>query len=229
MDFNKLQNSIKKATYENPVVSQEYKRVAKSPTYNNIYKYVEALAIALDTAIDTQITEAIFDEVAGVLGTDIVAGVLINNFKHIEGICEIVEANRIKKIGLGIKPVETTLTDTRVKDIARKYDEVATRAELAELVTGKNVSQFMGSIVDEFIEENMAFQYDLGLEPTLIRTAYSGACAYCQGLAGTYEYDGTPECGTGENLFSRHTGCTCTIDVRTRRAASLERVSNYKR
>lgn len=195
-----------------------------------LYKYAEVLADMTNLAIgEVLVDEVVTAELEGLIGTEIVAYILKDRHKHLIDIAEGIERAKLRAQKISFNPVKVEVTETRVADIVAKYNAVASAEELKALTAEKIINQFYGASLDEFCEANASFQYDAGLTVTLVRIAAASSCPFCNKLAGVYEYDGTPECGTGENLFARHTGCTCTIDVRTRKGNQFERVNNYRR
>lgn len=139
----------------------------------------------------------------------VIAPALGDDYKLISDVCENIQRNIYSANMLGLKPIPTGVNTSRVNGIAWKMSEYDKFDDAAWLL-GEPIINFSQSIVDEFIQVNTQFQYESGLDPKIIRTVVSGCCEWCQGLAGTYNYEDVSN--TGNNVFRRHNRCRCTVD-----------------
>lgn len=69
----------------------------------------------------------------------------------------------------------------------------------------------MRSAADSTIKYNASALSDAGIKSKVIRTADSGACEWCLGLAGVYDYDDVKV--RGSDVWRRHLDCGCTIET----------------
>lgn len=200
-------------------------------TSQDLYNYAKSVASSLKEGTINQLMlkyelpEAVIEEA---FGTEIMSTLMTNYHGKLIDLSALKVESDLKKKYLNLNAIRTEATKTRVIDIVAKLDECTTVNDVLDYLSGERLDHFYQSSLDEFCQENATFQYEAGLTLTLVRTLVGKSCPWCESLAGVYEYDGTPECGTGENLFARHTGCDCIIDVRTSRG-SFERVRNYRR
>lgn len=88
------------------------------------------------------------------------------------------------------------------------------------------LTNFSMSVVDDAIRDNAAVQSAAGYSVHIKRTAEYGACAWCEDVAGVYDFASARET-VGNDLWKRHENCRCTIDYTTR--GRTERVQNYRR
>ena len=80
------------------------------------------------------------------------------------------------------------------------------------------------SIVDESQEQTAQARYEMGYTPTISRSTVGETCDWCNGLAGTREYN--PQT-MSKDIFARHRNCDCLIELN--RNGGTEVVNNYSR
>lgn len=80
------------------------------------------------------------------------------------------------------------------------------------------------SIVDESQEQTAQARYEMGYTPTISRSTVGETCDWCNGLAGTREYN--PQT-MSRDIFARHRNCDCLIELN--RNGGTEVVNNYSR
>jgi hypothetical protein len=86
------------------------------------------------------------------------------------------------------------------------------------------VVQNLLKVVTDTMHENLQVQSNFGLDPTVVRTAESGACPWCRRLSGTYDYADVSE--RGNDVWRRHNDCRCEITYNM--GGSSEVVQNYR-
>lgn len=112
--------------------------------------------------------------------------------------------NKAAKIGLKTQVPE--LNQDRIDGFINRISSTENFDDVKWLLDDPVVN-FSQSIVDDFIEKNASFQAKTGLKPQLIRRAESKPCAWCQSLAGVYDYANAPE-----DIYRRHERCRCTVE-----------------
>lgn len=135
----------------------------------------------------------------------VVRPMLKGNYDLISYVAEQAQwsLNRAAGINLGVKRPE--INADRVQGLVDKvssYDDYTQAA----WVLGEPVVNFSQSIVDDFIRENVEFQYGAGFKPRITRTLAYNCCEWCRGIAGDYEYPRVPD-----DFYRRHERCRCTI------------------
>lgn len=202
-------------------------------TYKDLYAYSNAMSKAIKESAKSELIEAFgTGKIKGfenLIGTEIMRSVFTDYHGKLIDLGSAKVNAQLKSLSLGIKPIKTDVTFSRLLDVMRPLDEAVTVEEVTAFLDGEKINQFYNASLDEFIEENANFQYEAGLMTVIVRSCGSEACEFCSNLAGVYEYNGTKEAGPHENIFARHDGCTCTIDVRTTRGGGFTRTNNYKR
>ena len=235
---NEIQKQIDNGIKNSSKLSSYAKKIRNgNGTYKDLYDYSSAMSAYVKSGISVTLAKYVGDEmnavflkeIDGMLGSEILKPLFENYHGSLINLSASKMQQDLKALSLGIKPIKTDATYTRLYDLLKPFDDATELKQVFDYLEGERIEQFYNASLDEFIQENAAFQYEAGLTTVLVRTANGNCCEFCNNLEGIYEYDGTPECGTGENVFARHTGCTCTIDVRTERAKSFERVNNYRR
>lgn len=202
-------------------------------TYQDLYAYSRMMSAAVKDTSKSELLKMFgtteITQLDAVLGSEIIRSVLTDYHGKLIDIGAVKMNKELEQLSLNIKPIKTEATNTRLLDLTKPIEEASTVNEMLAVFEGDKIDQFYNASLDELIQENADFRYEAGLTPVISRSCGGESCAFCQGLEGVYEYDGTSDCGTGENIFARHTGCTCIIDVRTTRGGNFERVNNYRR
>jgi hypothetical protein len=70
--------------------------------------------------------------------------------------------------------------------------------------TTENITR---SFYDDYVETNVKYRSEAGLECFIIRSDHGGCCKWCAALAGKYRY---PE-EVPKDVYRRHDNCTCTV------------------
>lgn len=237
---NEIQKQIENGIKNSSKLDGYAKKIRNGEgTYKDLYAYSAAMSAHVKNGItailrkhgetNLEMSASFLTELEGLLGSEILKPIFENYHGSLINLSSSKMQQDLKVLSLGLKPIKTEVTYTRIYDLLKPFDDATELKQVFDYLAGERIEQFYNASLDEFIQENAAFQYEAGLKTVLVRSASGNCCEFCNNLEGVYEYDGTPECGTGENVFARHTGCTCTIDVRTERAKSFERVNNYSR
>lgn len=135
----------------------------------------------------------------------VVRPMLKGNYDLISYVAEQAQwsLNRAAGINLGVK--RPKINADRVQGLVDKvssYDDYAQAA----WVLNEPVVNFSQSIVDDFIRENVEFQYGAGFKPRITRKLAYNCCEWCREIAGEYNYPDVPD-----NFYRRHERCRCTI------------------
>ena len=132
---------------------------------------------------------------------------LNNNHKIVAKVSAEIQEILNKSAGLGLKGIEPQINQLRVDSIINRvaneelFDDVA-------WILDEPIVNFTHSVVDAAIKDNVSFQGESGLKPTVTRTVHGHKpCAWCRSMAGTYDYPNVPE-----NVYRRHDRCRCTVE-----------------
>lgn len=131
---------------------------------------------------------------------------LKNNYEIVSGFSTDVQNLINQNAGLHLKVQVPKFNDRKVKGLVERLSN-AEDFETAEWLLKEPLITFTQSIVDDYIQKNIKFQSDAGLNPKLTRTVIGNPCAWCKNLAGNYEYNEAPE-----DIFRRHDRCRCIVD-----------------
>lgn len=116
-----------------------------------------------------------------------------------------------EKAGIHLKPVlpDPEETNEKIKGILDLASGDEHWNEVRE-ETAQTVENFSKKCVDDHIQANAEWQYEVGLSAKVVRTASRGACVWCEDVAGSYEYAAVK--GKGEDVWRRHANCNCVIE-----------------
>ena len=133
---------------------------------------------------------------------------LENNYRLISDYCVKTQNALNERAGIGIKGVAAPINEDRVNGLLN----VAAAAQQFDDIVGefcRECENYSLSVVDEHIKKNAEIQNSAGLSPKIERYCGHSGCDWCSSLAGTYEYEKVKD--TGNDVFRRHRGCTCTV------------------
>lgn len=133
--------------------------------------------------------------------------VLGKNYELISEIAVKVQGILNKKAKMRILPQKPKLNQNRINGFVEKLSSEDDFRKV-QFMLGDQVVNFSQSVVDETIEKNAKFHFKSGFSPKIIRKPESGACKWCRGLSGTYEYPNN----VPEDIYRRHQNCRCTVE-----------------
>ena len=132
---------------------------------------------------------------------------LEGNHELITDVAKQVQENINKQAGLGLKAVVPEFNQERVDGLVNHLDHAETFEDIARTLD-EPIKQHAMSIVSDAIEANAKFQYDVGLQPMIVREAEHKCCEWCSRLEGSFKYpDEVPA-----DVYRRHDRCRCTVD-----------------
>lgn len=132
---------------------------------------------------------------------------LKNNHIIVSKVSADIQEHLNKTIGLGLKGIEPKVNKQRIESIINrvvaeeKFDDVA-------WILQEPIVNFTQNIVDDTIKENVNFQGESGLYPTVSRYVHGiDPCDWCRSLEGVYKYPDVPE-----EIYKRHDRCRCRVE-----------------
>lgn len=129
-----------------------------------------------------------------------------------------VQTEIYKAVGIGLKPVIPVPNKWRVDDLINKVAS-AEKFEAVSWALDAPVKNMAQSFADDFIRDNVKFQAQAGLEPTVTRIAAADCCPWCAALAGTY----TSGQAYDHGIYRRHERCRCSVIATVKRATGWAR------
>jgi len=118
---------------------------------------------------------------------------------------KMIDANN----GIGLEPVSADFPESRVKQIIDSLTEEDVEFDVIKARMGEPVANCSHSFADDFVKANALYRSKAGMRTYLKRTLVGGACPYCVGLAGTYDYDYNGD--IPDDVYKRHDSCRCTV------------------
>lgn len=116
-----------------------------------------------------------------------------------------VQANINASNKIGMKPIEPKMDAERMANLLEKF---ATNSA-SWLLNDDVVENIAKSAITDTINANARTQSEAGLYSYIERDAGAGCCAWCNSMAGRYEYGKQPS-----DFFQVHKDCTCVITYR---------------
>src|SRR5690625_5140666 len=108
------------------------------------------------------------------------------NYVIVTRVSAEVQEQLNRSVGLGLKGIEAPVNKHRIDSIINRvvaeefFDDVA-------WILQEPIVNFTQSSVDETIKENVDFQGESGLSPTIIRVTDADPCHWCKDMAGIYK------------------------------------------
>lgn len=137
----------------------------------------------------------------------ILSGVLKDNYDIINSAAAECQKALDSQAGINIRPQQAEFPAERVQAVAN----AASVPDIAEEVMIRRMTSPTQNITESFyndyVEANVKFRSDAGLDCYIIRNDHGGCCAWCSKLAGKYHY---PE-DVPKDVYRRHDNCGCTV------------------
>lgn len=132
---------------------------------------------------------------------------LQNNYELISDYAENVQSQLNKKANLRVKSKRPPINQDRIDGIVNRISSEELFDDI-KWILGEPIVNFSQSIVDDSIEENVKFHYEIGLDPEINRIAVGKACKWCRNLEGRYRYPNK----VPKDVYHRHENCRCMVD-----------------
>lgn len=137
----------------------------------------------------------------------ILSGVLKDNYDIINSAAAECQKALDSQAGINIRPQQAEFPAERVQAVANAAsipditEEVMIRRMTAP---AQNITE---SFYNDYVQTNVKFRSDAGLDCYIIRNDHGGCCEWCAKLAGKYHY---PE-DVPKDVYRRHDNCGCTV------------------
>lgn len=209
--LNSIQEEFRGKLTDEKLASVYVKISEGTGTYKTADEYAVRLGEILAEVFGNNISSAILPDgkMYYNIAKRLLEPTLTENYEMAAQAAVEVQTTLNKAAGIGIKAQKPTPNTDRIDGLiemvtgADQYDDIA-----KSLLAG--IENFTQSAVTDTVKSNADFQYKAGLSPKIVRTAESGACAWCQALAGTYDYSDVR--GTGNDVWRRHEHCRCNVE-----------------
>ena len=137
----------------------------------------------------------------------ILSGVLKDNYEIINSAAAECQRAIDRKMGISIEPQRAPYPAERVQAVAgaASAPDISEEKMVRRMTsTTENITR---SFYDDYVETNVKYRSEAGLECFIIRSDHGGCCKWCAALAGKYRY---PE-EVPKDVYRRHDNCTCTV------------------
>lgn len=137
----------------------------------------------------------------------ILSGVLKDNYEIINSAAAECQRALDRKMGINIEPQRAPYPTERVQAVAgaASAPDISEEKMVRRMTsTTENITR---SFYDDYVETNVKYRSEAGLECFIIRSDHGGCCKWCAALAGKYRY---PE-EVPKDVYRRHDNCTCTV------------------
>ena len=145
----------------------------------------------------------------------ILSGVLKDNYEIINSAAAECQRALDRKMGINIEPQRAPYPAERVQAVAgaASAPDISEEKMVRRMTsTTENITR---SFYDDYVETNVKYRSEAGLECFIIRSDHGGCCKWCAALAGKYHY---PE-EVPKDVYRRHDNCTCTVTYTNGRKA----------
>ena len=145
----------------------------------------------------------------------ILSGVLKDNYEIINSAAAECQRALDRKMGINIEPQRAPYPAERVQAVvgAASAPDISEEKMVRRMTsTTENITR---SFYDDYVETNVKYRSEAGLECFIIRSDHGGCCKWCAALAGKYRY---PE-EVPKDVYRRHDNCTCTVTYTNGRKA----------
>ena len=137
----------------------------------------------------------------------ILSGVLKDNYEIINSAAAECQRALDRKMGINIEPQRAPYPAERVQAVAgaASAPDISEEKMVRRMTsTTENITR---SFYDDYVETNVKYRSEAGLECFIIRSDHGECCKWCAALAGKYRY---PE-EAPKDVYRRHDNCTCTV------------------
>lgn len=137
----------------------------------------------------------------------ILTGVLKDNYDIINSAATECQKALDNQAGINITPQQAAFPTERVQAVvnAASVPDIAEEVMIRRMTApAQNITE---SFYNDYVQTNVKFRSDAGLDCYIIRNDHGGCCEWCAKLAGKYHY---PE-DVPKDVYRRHDNCGCTV------------------
>lgn len=137
----------------------------------------------------------------------ILTGVLKDSYDIINSAASECQKALDSQAGINITPQQAAFPTERVQAVvnAASVPDIAEDKMIRRMTApAQNITE---SFYNDYVQKNVKFRSDAGLDCYIIRNDHGGCCEWCSKLAGKYHY---PE-DVPKDVYRRHDNCGCTV------------------
>lgn len=210
--FEKIEKTFKLKTKESKIIKKKLKALKdKRATYQDANDFAIELGDILASAFSSNIsTEDLPDgKMYYNIAKRLIEPNMIKNYELVGDYARIVQESLNKQAQISIEAQKADLNQDRIDKLVNKISEYDS-FEQGNWLLNEPIKNFTQAIVDDTIKKNADLHYKAGLRPKIIRREKGNCCDWCKSIAGVYDYQEVKN--TGNDVFSRHRYCRCTVD-----------------
>lgn len=185
-------------------------------TFEDAHLYAERLGFDLSGALLENITEDTLPngELYFNIADRIVTPTLKTNYDMINEVAEEIQYLADRDIGIGLAAVHADFPENRAAGLVDKLANMERTIEERLVWLGEPIVNFSEALADDFVKANADTRAKVGLETTITRVVAPGCCAWCDAIAGTYQYGQEPR-----DIYKRHEFCRCVVTYQSGRTS----------
>lgn len=126
-------------------------------------------------------------------------------FELVEEFAAQVQEILNQEAGLGLRAIKGKINEDKLVGIIDRLSDEELYENIAWIL-GEPTVNFMDSVVDDFIRDQVEFHGKAGLRPKLKRMVLRPCCSWCEEKAGVYDYPVPRE------IYQRHRHCDCIVE-----------------
>lgn len=139
---------------------------------------------------------------------------LENNYELTNDVASEIQAALDLKAGIGLNSAKADFPNERIQGLIDKMTADGITFDNVIIWLQEPIVNNTEAFFDDFIKENAKVRHDVGLKATITRSVANGCCAWCDALAGVYEYGQEPE-----DIYRRHEFCRCTVTFQSKKTS----------
>ena len=224
-DLQNVRMRFNNRFYSDPLIRSLYRKVADGgASYAEVQTFAQRTSAICSDVLAGYIPEGMAESEVMAWAEELVTPSLTQMHGLIDDVAQQVQTYINKAAHIGIRAQSVPVDYERIGGIASALEAAEDTAQAESLLrrTSENYARHVG---DEAVRRNAAFQRKAGLKPTIRRTSAAKCCAWCAGIAGTYDYADVSR--QGDDVWRRHLDCRCTITYIA--PGRTETVQNYRR
>lgn len=206
-----MQKAFSENFRKNSRIAEVYKRIRQGVgTFEDANEFARETGKALSDAFEACVSSDVLPDgkMYYNIAQKVVQPTLAQNFALATKVAGMVQENLNEKAGIGIKTQIPALNHDKVDGFLNRISSEE-NFDKVKWILGAPVENFTESAVDDTIRANADFQARSGRTGKIVRKCVNKCCAWCEAIAGTYDYDWD---SMPEDIFRRHDNCNCLIE-----------------
>lgn len=206
-----MRKEFQRRIRSDPEVSELRELINAGAEYPTAEKYATRAGQILSEVMKEYISPDLFSQIGKIEPAELahyITPMLNQGYDYVSAASMAVQQFMNSKFGVGLEVVASEFDHSAAMNIVGKMCEYD-NFEDSLFMLDEPIVQNMLQVVTDTMHENLQKQSDFGLDVFVVRKAEAGACPWCRGLAGTYEYSEVSS--KGEDVWRRHNDCRCEI------------------